>query len=100
MAALSKTLTGAGASEEIVAADDHRDFLTLQLQDFNSVYLGFGEAAVDGAGIMLMVPGCSVRVMGAKAKLAVYGYASGATTVGIETCEDIEYRPGSFIWFF
>ena len=98
MAASSKTLTG-GSSELIIAADPHRDYVTLQLQGFYSVYLAFGEAAADATGIMLIVPGCSVRVMGEKARLAVYGYAGGETVVGIETCEDVEYRPGSFIWF-
>jgi hypothetical protein len=99
MSAATKVLTG-GESELIIAADEHRDFITIQLQAFNSVYLGIGEAAVDATGIMLMVPGCSVRIMGSKARQAIYGYASGAATVGIETCEDLEYRPGSFIWFF
>jgi hypothetical protein len=99
MSAATAVLTG-GSSELIIAADEHRDHITLQLQAFNSVYLGIGEDAVDATGIMLMVPGCSVRIFGPKARLPIYGYASGATTIGIETCEDIEYRPGSFIWFF
>jgi len=99
MSAATKVFTGIG-NELIIAADEHRDFITIQLQSFNSVYLGIGEVAQDATGIMLMVPGCSVRIMGAKSRLAIYGYASGTTTVGIETCEDLEYRPGSFIWFF
>ena len=98
MAAATKIFTG-GSSELIIAADEHRDYITIQLQGNNSVYLAIGEAAVDATGIMLMVPGCSVRIMGAKSRLAIYGYAAGVTTVGIETCEDLEYRPGSFIWF-
>jgi hypothetical protein len=98
MAASSVTLTG-GESEQIIAADENRDHITLQLRSSNGVYLGFGEAAADGEGIMLMVPGCSVRVTGNKARQAVYGYAEGEADVGIETCEDVEYRPGSFIWF-
>jgi len=97
--AASTAALGGGSSELIIAADKHRDFLTLQLQSFNSVYLAFGEAAIAGAGILLIVPGCSVRVMGVKARLAVYGYAGGVADIGIETCEDVEYRPGSFIWF-
>jgi hypothetical protein len=99
MTAFSKELTG-GESEELIAADEHRDHITIQLQDFSSVYLAIGEAAVVGKGIMLIVPGCSVRIFGNKARKAIYGYAEGASKVGIETCEDIEYRPGSFIWFF
>ena len=100
MSAGTKIFIGAGSSELIIAADEHRDFITIQLQDNNGVYLGIGEAAANATGIMLMVPGCSVRIMGAKARQAIYGYAAGATTVGIETTEDLEYRPGSFIWFF
>jgi len=100
MSAGTKLFVGAGSSELIIAADEHRDHITIQLQDFNSVYLAIGEPAANGVGILLMVPGCSVRIFGAKARLAIYGYAAGATTVGIETCEDLEYRPGSFIWFF
>jgi hypothetical protein len=99
MAAATKAMTG-GSSELILAADEHRDYVTLQLQGWYSVYLAFGEPAVNETGIMLIVPGCSVRVMGAKARLPIYGYANGETTVGIETCEDVEYRPGSFIWFW
>ena len=99
MAAATKVMTG-GSSELIIAADEHRDFITLQLQDNNGVYLAIGEAAVDATGIQLMVPGCSVRIMGPKARSAIYGWGAGATTIGIETCEDVEYRPGSFIWFF
>jgi len=99
MSAATKVMTG-GESELIIAADEYRDFITIQLQGFNSVYLGIDEAAADAVGVMLIVPGCSVRIMGNKARKAIYGYASGATTVGIETCEDLEYRPGSFIWFF
>ena len=62
------------------------------------MYLAFGEAAVDATGIMLIYPGCSVRVLGAKARLAIYGYAAGASLVGIETTEDVEYRPGSYVY--
>ena len=99
MAASTAALTG-GSSELIIAADPNRDHVTLQLQAFNDVYLAIDEAAADGVGIQLMVPGCSVRIFGDKARRAIYGWASGASTIGIETCEDIEYRPGSFIWFF
>jgi len=91
------TLVG-GSSELIVAADGHRDFLTIQLHGTETVCLAFGEAAADATGIILLYPGCSVRVLGAKARLAVYGYASGGVNVGIETCEDVEYRPGSFAY--
>jgi len=89
------------ASEEIIAADAHRDHITIQMQSSGTpVYLAFGESAVDATGICLLYPGCSVRVTGAKARLAVNGIdATGSAIVGIETTEDVEYRPGSYIWF-
>lgn len=91
------SLTG-GSSELIIAADEYRDHLTVQLHGLETVDLGFGEAAADATGIRLLYPGCSVRVLGAKARLAVYGWASGAVNVGTETTEDVEYRPGSFAY--
>jgi len=90
-------LTG-GSSELIIAEDEHRDHLTVQLHGTETVDLAFGEAAADATGIRLLYPGCSVRVLGAKARLAVYGWASGAVNVGTETTEDVEYRPGSFAY--
>jgi len=97
MAAGVALLTG-GVSEEICPADEFRDHLTIQLHGTETVFLAFGEAAANLTGIKLIYPGCSVRILGAKARLAVYGYASGAVNVGIETCEDVEYRPGSFAY--
>ena len=97
MAATLKTFTGA-ASTLIIAADPHRDYITIQLHTASSpVFLAFGEAAVNLTGIKLIYPGCSVRVMGVKARLAIYGInAASNATVGIETTEDVEYRPGSY----
>lgn len=91
------SLTG-GSSELIIAADEHRDHLTVQLHGTETVDLAFGEAAADATGIRLLYPGCSVRVLGVKARLAVYGWASGAVNVGHETTEDVEYRPGSYAY--
>jgi len=98
MSAGTKVLTG-GSSELIIAADGHRDHITIQLQDTTPVFLAFGDSAVaaDTVGIKLIYPGCSVRVTGNKARQEVYGYAAAGTVVGIETCEDVEYRPGSYI---
>ncbi len=96
----TKTFTGA-ATEEIIAADEHRDHITIQMQSTGTpTYLAFGEDAVTLTGICLLYPGCSVRVTGAKARLAVNGIdATGTAVVGIETTSDVEYRPGSYIWF-
>lgn len=98
MSAAEKTFTGA-TSDTIIAADPNRDHLTIQLHTVNTpVFLAFGDGpAIADTGICLFYPGCSVRVTGAKARLAVYGIdASSSAVVGIETTEDIEYRPGSY----
>ena len=95
----SSTILVGGSSELLIATDKNRDHVTIQLQDTESVFLAFGEPAADATGIKLIYPGCSVRVIGAKARLAIYGYATLASIVGIETTEDVEYRPGSYIWF-
>ena len=97
MPATAKALTG-GSSELLIAADQHRDHITIQLHANEPVFLAFGEAAVDLTGIKLIYPGCSVRVLKSKARLAIYGYAGAASRVGIETTEDVEYRPGSYVY--
>jgi len=99
MSASATALVG-GSSELLIAADEHRDHITIQLHNDESVFLAFGEAAVDLTGIKLIYPGCSVRVIGAKARGAVYGYAEAASRVGIETTEDVEYRPGSYVYAY
>lgn len=95
MSASAVTL-GSGASEQILPADIHRDHVTIQLHTAEPVYLAFGEPAETAKGICLLYPGCSVRVFGAKARLAVFGYADATPTIGIETMVDVEYRPGSY----
>ena len=95
MWASAVTLTG-GSSEIIIVADEYRNYLTVQLHTAHPVYLAFGEAAASATGICLLFPGCSVRVFGAKARLAVNGHAASTPTIGIETMVDIEYRPGSY----
>lgn len=99
MAASATSLTG-GSSELLIAADKNRDHLTIQLHNSEPVFLAFGEDAADLTGIKLIYPGCSVRVFGAKARIAVYGYAGAASRVGIETYEDVEYRPGSYVYAY
>jgi len=84
-------------SKEIIAADKNRDELTVQLhlqtnisQDI--VYLGFGEDAEDGKGIAIGGKGCSVTVLGAKARLAVNAICDAVVSGGIETYTSLEYR--------
>ena len=97
MAATKKTFTGA-TTTEIIAADVHRDYLTVQLHSSsNPIYLAFGEDAVAATGLALFYPGCSVRVVGPKAQLAVNGIDAGSSAVvGVETMQDVEYRSGAF----
>jgi len=85
------------ASKQILAADEHRDHVTVQLHaQTNSgqdiVYLGFGEDAVSGEGLFLGQKGCSVRVLGPKARLAINAICDAVVSGGTETMEDIEYR--------
>ena len=97
MSASTLTVTGGGGTEELIAADVHRDHLTIQLQSAHPAYLGFAEDAVAATGICLLYPGCSVRVLGPKARGAVNVIAAGNAVIGIETTEDVEYRPGSYM---
>ncbi len=93
MASGTKTL-GATATEEIIAADENRDFYVLQLQSEEPVYLAFGEDAVTAKGILLNRIGDWVEVRGAKARLAVNGYAAATPTLGWETFEGIKIGTG------
>ncbi len=90
MAAGTKTLANSAASEEIIAADDNRDYYVLQLHTEESVYLAFGEDAADATGIRLQKIGDWVEVRGAKARLAVNGYTTDTPTLGWETFEGIK----------
>jgi hypothetical protein len=88
----------AGVAEEILPADKYRDELLIQLytSEFEEawipVYLGFGEAPVIGSGVCLGNQGHSIRVIGAKARLAVNAICGGVAEGGIETHTSIEYR--------
>ncbi len=97
MAASAFTFTGS-ATAEVLAADNYRDHYVLQLiSSSNNVPLAFGEAAVAATGLQLMFPGDTVRVEGAKARLACNGIDAGSNAViGIETKIGITYRVGSF----
>jgi len=84
-------------SKEIIAADEYRDELTVQLnaQTLNGadiVYLGFGGDAVSGEGIAIGGVGDSVRMLGAKARLSVNVICDAVVSGGIETHTSLEYR--------
>lgn len=97
MSASTVTVNGGGGTEELIATDKNRDHLTIQLQSAHPAYLGFGEVAVTATGICLLYPGCSVRVLGPKARGVVNVIAAGNAVIGLETTEDVEYRPGSYM---
>ncbi len=83
--------------KEILAADEYRDELVVQLhaQAINGadpVFLAFGEEATDSSGILLGNMGHSARVLGAKARLAVSAISAAVSSGGIETHSFIEYR--------
>lgn len=96
MAAGTETLTGGNPTAELIAADENRDFLLIQLQSNHPTYLGFGENAVTLTGICLLEPGATVRIRGSKARGVVNAIAAGNAVIGWETYEDIEYQSGQF----
>ncbi len=88
----------ADTAKEIIPADEYRDELVVQLYTDewtgvgSPVYLGFGETPVLENGLCLGNAGHTVRVLGAKARLAVNAISSEIATGGIETHTSIEYR--------
>lgn len=60
------------ASSEIVAANEYRDKLTIQLHSGDATALGFGEAAVYAEGIRLVTAGDVIELTGAITRGAVY----------------------------
>lgn len=81
MAQGSFALTGS-TSEEIIAADAYRDFLTIQLKGSASIELGIGETAVAGEGVKLINPGDSVLIEGDLAREAINGIGTATTSNG------------------
>lgn len=82
-----------GTSESIVAANDNRSHLTIQLKGSTSIELGIGTAAVAGQGIKLIQPGDSVQIKGALAKLAVNGIGTITTSNGGWQDGDVQVTP-------
>ena len=83
--------------KEILPADEYRDELVVQLYEqvengADPVFLAFGEDAVSGQGLLLGNVGHSVRVLGAKARLAVSAISAAVSSGGIETHTSLEYR--------
>lgn len=84
--------TGTSASDEIIAADEFREYLTIQLTNATLVALGIGEAAVAGEGIQLINAGDTVRLEGAQARVAIYAIGNGAA--GTYQSGSVYYSPG------
>ena len=105
MSAYAWAVTGAAASAQILPADEYRDELVIQLhamavEGADPVFLGFGEDAVTEKGLFLGGIGHTVRVLGAKARLAAYALSDADASGGIETHTSIEYRhtPNYPLW--
>jgi hypothetical protein len=96
MASGTETLTGGNPTAVLLAADEYRDFVLIQLQSNHPTYLGFGEAAVSAQGVCLMEPGATAKVRGSKARGAIQAIAAGNAVLGWETMEEIDYQSGQF----
>ncbi len=70
------------ASSELVAEDEYRGSVTIQLLTGEPTSLGIGQDAVDGEGIQLRVPGDSVEIRGAQARDAINGITASSTSGG------------------
>ncbi len=70
---------GTGSSAEIIAVDENREYLTIQLTNSITTALGIGEAAVAGEGVQLLVAGNSVTLVGHQARSAIYAIGNTAT---------------------
>lgn len=97
MAAYGWTID-ADEATEIIPADPYRDELVVQFhtgkwdEAVDPVYLALGEVPVIGTGLVLGNQGCSVRICGPKARLAVNAISASESSGGIETHTSIEYR--------
>lgn len=105
MSVHSWAVVGGADSALIIAADEYRDELVIQLHTMavegaDPVFLGFGEDAVTEKGLFLGGIGHTVRVLGPKARLAVYALSAADASGGIETNTSIEYRhtPNYPLW--
>jgi hypothetical protein len=88
----------ADVATEILPADFYRDEIVVQLQTgkwdeaLDPVYLSLGGTAAIGTGLVLGNQGCTVRIKGPKARLAVSAICASEVSGGIETMTHIEYR--------
>ena len=85
--------TVTASSAEIIAADQYRDYLTIQKgTNAVAVALGIGEDAVAGEGIQLTNIHDSVELWGVDARASIS--AIGNTGAGTWEGSQVRYRPG------
>lgn len=77
----SWVLTGS-ASQEIIAANEYREYLMVQSTGSAATYFAFGEDAVDGEGVRLVKGEDSFTVKGALARLAVHAIGTQTNSAG------------------
>lgn len=95
MALGTKTLSAGGVSAAVVAADDNRDHIVIQLQSAHVTYFGFGETAVTLQGASLIAAGDNMEVTGHKARGAINALSTGAAVLGYETMQGLKLNTNS-----
>jgi hypothetical protein len=68
------------ASSELVAANNDRENVVLQLHSGSATALGFGEAAVFTDGLQLITVGGTITIKGHQARMAINGICDGGNT--------------------
>lgn len=67
------SFSATAVTSELVAENDYRGYVIVQLTSGDPMSLGLGEAAVFGEGIHLMVVGDFAIIRGHQARLAING---------------------------
>lgn len=88
----SGAIAGGSASAVIVAADEYRDYLTIQLTNATALEVAFGVTAVTAECLKLINAGDVITVRGPLARGDVYGIGNGA--VAVWQGGDVTYTPG------
>ncbi len=89
------TFTGTTAIVEVLAADEYRDFLCIEMIDATeTVTFGFDMDAVIGSGITLGRVGDSIRLRDRLARGAINIIASGAGGICVYQDGDIVFGAG------
>ena len=92
---MNGTFTGTTATVEVIAADEYRDFLCIEMIDASeAVTFGFDTDAVIGSGITLSRVGDSIRLRDRLARGAIDVIASGAGGICVYQDGDIVFGAG------